>query len=74
MPETFVPLVAPTSKVRETGFTSLNVKSSAPVVTLPPAAETCSKPTVTLQKSGDIVTGIRVQCGCGQVLDLTCTY
>jgi hypothetical protein len=38
------------------------------------AANACGKPTVTLQRTGDIVSGIRVQCGCGQVVDLNCVY
>jgi hypothetical protein len=72
MPETFVPLASATAKVRETAFTSLNTKASPPAPAT--AAEACSKPTVTLQKNGDIVSGIRVQCGCGQVVELACIY
>lgn len=32
------------------------------------------EPVVTLTKDGDKVTGIRIECGCGQVIDLACTY
>jgi len=32
------------------------------------------KPVVTLQREGDRVTGIRVECGCGQVIELVCSY
>lgn len=71
MPETFVPLVAAAAKAPETGFASLNLKAP-PAPASAPAA--CSKPTITLQKNGDIVSAIRVQCGCGQVVELTCVY
>ncbi len=32
------------------------------------------QPTVTLQREGDKVVGIRVECGCGQVIELACAY
>lgn len=32
------------------------------------------KPVVTLQRDGDKVTRIRVQCGCGETIDLDCVY
>jgi len=32
------------------------------------------KPTVSLQKEGDRVTHIRIQCGCGEVIELACDY
>ena len=32
------------------------------------------EPVVTLQKVDDQVTGIRIECGCGQVIELACTY
>lgn len=35
--------------------------------------KTC-EPRVSLQCDGDRITGIRVQCGCGQVMDLACVY
>ena len=72
MLETFVPLVSPTAKARESTFTSLDTKASPPATASAP--EACSKPTVTLQKNGEIVSGIRVQCGCGQVIELACVY
>ena len=40
-----------------------------------PAAKTESaQPAVTLQHEDGRVTRIRVQCGCGQVIDLDCVY
>jgi hypothetical protein len=29
---------------------------------------------ITLKRTGDVVSGIRIQCGCGQVIDLACIY
>ncbi len=29
---------------------------------------------VSLEKTGDLVTGIRIDCGCGQVIQLSCVY
>jgi len=31
-------------------------------------------PRVTLQRDGDRVSSIRIQCSCGQVVELTCAY
>jgi hypothetical protein len=33
-----------------------------------------TEPRVTLQRDGDKVTGIRVECACGQVIELACSY
>jgi hypothetical protein len=32
------------------------------------------KPGVVLQREGDRVTGIRIECTCGQVIELACSY
>lgn len=32
------------------------------------------EPRVTVQRDGDRVTHLRIQCSCGQVLDLACVY
>ena len=32
------------------------------------------KPVVTLQHEGERVTGIRIECACGQVIELACSY
>ncbi len=32
------------------------------------------EPHVSLQSDGDRVTNIRIQCACGQVMDLACVY
>ena len=77
MSESFIPLVPVAAVSHETTFTSMKAKGLAPG-TAPAAAgsepEKCSKPVVTLQRNGEVISGIRIQCGCGQVVDLTCTY
>lgn len=49
----------------------------APAAAAAPAREphlAHGKPVVTLQRDGDKVTRIRVQCGCGETIDLDCVY
>lgn len=39
------------------------------------AARPCSaSPRVSLQRQGDLVTGIRIECVCGHIIDLACVY
>jgi hypothetical protein len=38
-----------------------------------PRGSNC-EPRVTVQRDGDHVSGVRVQCSCGQVIDLACVY
>ncbi len=83
MPESFAPLVPAPAGSREAAFTSIHFKElasgSAPSASTAPGAagsgpEASSKPVVTLQRNGEIISGIRIQCGCGQVVDLACVY
>jgi hypothetical protein len=54
-------------------FQSLST-TAAPSATSPaPQAGTC-EPKVSLQRDGNRVTGIQIQCSCGQVIDLLCVY
>ncbi len=39
-----------------------------------PVGQNCAAPKVTLQRQGEVVTGIRIQCSCGQVIELRCVY
>jgi hypothetical protein len=32
------------------------------------------EPRITVQKEGECITGIHIQCSCGQVIDLKCAY
>jgi hypothetical protein len=88
--ETFEPLIsaAPAASGERTAFQATvvsqpervekfrSVESSA---TASASAGTAARgaacePQVTMQREGDRVTGIRVQCSCGQVIDLACVY
>jgi len=46
--------------------------------TTAPAAATAShgikEPQVTVERDGDRITRIKIQCSCGEVLELNCTY
>jgi hypothetical protein len=81
MSEAFIPLVPVKTGSREASFTALQIKGlsgkGSPSAAPPGAeggSEACSKPVVTLQRNGEVVSGIRIQCGCGQVVDLACVY
>ena len=87
MSETFVPLVSGNGNASAAAFASLNLKVKSQPAAKPasesfqsipvPAThgiDACAKPEVTLQRNGDIVSGIRIQCGCGQVIELACVY
>ena len=39
-----------------------------------PGSSGSGQPTVTLQREGEKITGIRVECACGQVIELACSY
>lgn len=47
---------------------------ASPAPGTPAARNSQCEPSVSLQRDGDRVTGIRVQCSCGQVIDLACVY
>jgi len=82
MTDAFVPLTVLKSAPPESVFATLPGKgpppqsasavaaTAAPV----PAPGGCAKPVVTLQRQGDVVSSIRIQCGCGQVIELNCVY
>ncbi len=57
----FKPLQSPAS------ISAANPSTAAP-------GNCAAKPAVTLQRKGNVVTSIRVQCACGQVLDINCQY
>jgi hypothetical protein len=39
-----------------------------------PSAKACGRPSVSLHRQGEVVSGIRIECGCGQVIELACAY
>ncbi len=48
---------------------------SAPAPAPAQAANPCLKPpVVTMQKQGDVVSGIKIECSCGQIIELACSY
>jgi hypothetical protein len=83
----FVPLAPAASLPRESVFAPIDARTPADAAVRPafehllaasadPARSpgNCAKPGVTLKREGDVVTGIRIQCGCGRVTELTCIY
>ncbi len=52
------------------GFAPLPAGGPAPLH----ATGGAGKPVVTLQRDGERVTGIRIECICGQVIELACSY
>jgi hypothetical protein len=79
--DSFVPLTAaiPSAEQREfrVTVTHSGKKTDAPhtfdTMPTPTGKKTC-EPRVTIQRDGDRVTHLRVQCACGQVMDLACVY
>jgi hypothetical protein len=88
--EPFVPLIStlPASSGERTGFQATvvsqpeqmekfrSVESSAAGSAGSGAAARGAncEPRVTVQREGDRVAGIRIQCSCGQVIELACVY
>ena len=48
--------------------------STAGPAAQPSPAPNCPPPKVTLQRQGEVVSAIRIQCSCGQVIELSCVY
>ncbi len=61
-PQAFQPLVT-------SGVSS----PSTPSFTPRPASAVC-EPRVTVEREGDFVSAIRIQCTCGQTIELACVY
>lgn len=56
---------------KKTAFQSLDTLRSA---TLHGAEKKPCEPRVTVQRDGGRVTHLRIQCTCGQIMDLACVY
>ena len=57
--------------------TPATLKAEAPLAAAAPVAVPHVQhgpPKVTLEKQGDMITHIRVECSCGQVTELKCEY
>ena len=66
-PKPFQPATANTTHFR-------NPKLEAAPSPAPPAHVQHGPPKVTLEKQGDTITHIRIECGCGQITELKCEY
>jgi hypothetical protein len=60
--------------VKKTGFQSLEPLRPAALNGANGAEKKICEPRVTVQRDGSRVTHLRIQCTCGQILDLACVY
>jgi hypothetical protein len=87
MSDVFVPFAPAANSSGANGFTPLTLKSfpAAAAKATPgsngsaapsagPQGAGCAPPKVTVQRQGDVVTAVRIQCSCGQVTELNCVY
>ena len=84
MTDLFLPFVTTPISTGETATLQLKVlpQSEAKAIFQPMpeagkperAVNACGQPSVTLQRQGEVVSGIRIECGCGQVIELACAY
>ncbi len=81
MPDVFTPLTPAaitsgggTTIASSSTFKPLSSPGAAPGGTSGAPGSCAAKPAITLQRKGNVVTSIRVQCGCGQVIDINCQY
>ena len=84
--ESFVPLTAAPAPPGRREFNVAVIRPDAPAdnfqsleplrteAAISPAAKKICDPRVTVQRDNGRVTHLRVQCTCGQVLDLACNY
>ena len=54
-------------------FKSLEPTTSAPAGSAAHPEKIC-EPRVSIQRDGDRITSLRIQCTCGQIMDLACIY
>lgn len=86
--ESFVPLTATPAEAGRTDYRVQVLSQSGPTPAFEALAarpatpanpeittnlSTC-EPRISVQREGDRVVSIRVQCSCGQVMDLACVY
>lgn len=83
MAETFAPLPRPGPSLKANGFAPLNLKSVASSNGASSLGAGTGggadgahahEPVVTLERDGEKITSIRIQCACGQVMNLHCEY
>jgi hypothetical protein len=71
MSDTFVPLPRPSAASKDGGFNPIKIISQSAA---PAHGDSCREPVLTLQRDGDKIIGIRIECVCGQVINLSCEY
>ena len=59
---------------KSTGFQSLESQRPTALSASNNAEKKIGEPRVTVQRDGDRVTHLRIQCTCGLVMDLACVY
>jgi hypothetical protein len=84
MSDAFVPLVAAPVASGQSALFQLKIlpqaEAQSVLESLPngpscqPAAKPCGRPSLTLRRQGEEVCGIRIECACGQVIELECVY
>ena len=55
-------------------FTPLEARPAIAAHAHSPGNRAPGKPVITLQREGDRVTGIDIECACGQIIELACNY
>jgi len=56
------------------GFQTLGASQPAPAATAVAPDKKLAEPRVTVQREGDRVTHLRIQCTCGMIMELACVY
>jgi hypothetical protein len=87
MSDKFIPFAPAPSASADTPFAAFPLKvlsqvsakpafePQKPLASVPTSnPENCAQPKVSLQRNGDVITGIRIECSCGDVINLSCVY
>ncbi len=82
MSDAFIPLMAAPVSSGDTALFQMKVLPQAQAQSHPlpqdsssqPPAQPCGRPSLTLLRKGEEVCSIRVECPCGQVIELECVY
>jgi hypothetical protein len=88
MAEPFIPFVPSGARVSSVPAASAGLKVLPPAEVASPfspvpgsaahlhgaAAAGAPQPKINVQRDGDKITGIRIECACGHVIDLACSY
>jgi len=61
-------------KLRPAGEASAGFQPVKPAGAAAPAGHPPEKPVITFERNGDRITQIKIQCSCGQIIELACDY